>query len=406
MPYARLVTFSHHDLGFDMVKKTICSLALAAVLLPAMAATDTVDLQADYPDRYIVQKGDTLWDIAGRFLNEPWLWPNVWEANPQIENPHLIYPGDEVVLRYRDGRPVVTVRRRVRKGTVRLSPGIRVSELDTSIPTIPIDVIQPFLKYPRVVTLDELENGPYVVSVGREAMIGKPGTQIFVRGISGGDATRYTVYRRGAEYVDPQQDGEILGYEAIHIADAVVEARGDPATLFVTATKRELLVGDRVFPVKEEEFNAGFIPRAPNRNVSGQIISVVEGVSQIGQYQVVVLNLGRQDGIETGHVLAVFQRGETIVDPYAKPPPKESTAQTVPAGLNALEALPYAINDLGTGILEGIADALRIDPPQIVTLPDEHAGTVMVFRPFERVSFALVMLAKRPMHVSDTVRNP
>ena len=390
-----------------MVKNTVCSFALAAVLLPAVAAADTVDLKADYPDRYVVQKGDTLWDIAGRFLNEPWLWPNVWEANPQIENPHLIYPGDEVVLRYKDGRPVVTVRRRVRKGTVRLSPKIRASELDTSIPTIPVDVIQPFLKYPRVVAVDELENAPYVVSVGRESLMGKPGRQIFVRGLGDGTATRYTVYRQGAEYVDPQQDGAILGYEAVYIADAILETQGDPATLLVTAVTRELLAGDRLLPVTDEEFNAGFLPRGPDRNVSGQIISVVEGVSQIGQYQVVVLNLGRQDGIQTGHVMAVFQRGETVVDPYAKPPPKETTTQTtVSADQNALEALPYAINDLGTGILEGIADALRIEPPQTVTLPDERAGTIMVFRPFERVSYALVMTARRPMHVNDTVRNP
>jgi hypothetical protein len=389
-----------------MVKNTVCSFALAAVLLPAVAAADTIDLKADYPDRYVVQKGDTLWDIAGRFLNEPWLWPNVWEANPQIENPHLIYPGDEVVLRYKGGRPVVTVRRRVRKGTVRLSPKIRASEIDTSIPTIPVDVIQPFLKYPRVVTLDDLENGPYVVSVGREALVGKPGKQIFVRGIADGDATRYTVYRAGSEYVDPQQDGAILGYEAIHIADASLEAQGDPATLLVTAVTRELLAGDRVFAVKEEEFNAGFVPRAPDRNVSGQIISVVEGVSQIGQYQVVVLNLGRQDGIQTGHVMAVFQRGETIVDPYAKPPPKESTTQALPADAGAVDTLAHGVNELGTGMLESIGNAFRLEPKQTVTLPDEHAGTVMVFRPFERVSYALVMTAKRPMHVNDTVRNP
>lgn len=148
-----------------MVINKFSALLLAAALMPAVATADSVTLKANYPDRYIVQKGDTLWDISGRFLNEPWLWPQVWEANPQIENPHLIYPGDEITLRYRDGRPVVMVGRRVPSGTVRLSPQVRALELDTAIPTIPIDIIQQFLSRPRVVTESQIDDAPYIVSV-------------------------------------------------------------------------------------------------------------------------------------------------------------------------------------------------------------------------------------------------
>lgn len=403
-----------------MVNNKLCAYLLAAALMPAVVAADTVTLKGDYPDRYIVQKGDTLWDISGRFLNEPWLWPEVWEANPQIENPHLIYPGDEITLRYRDGRPIVTVGRRGREGTVRLSPQVRVLDLDTAIPTIPIDVIQQFLSRPRVVTERQIDDAPYVVSVGREALIGKPGKKIYARGVSGRSGDKFTIYRKGQPYVVPEggtveaddprtrglgamwldgdgtetpprgrrslysmwiegdrlgaqhprrEEGEILGYEAIHVADAVMETPGDPATLIVTGAKRELLGGDRLFPVADEEFLSNFMPRAPSGDVSGQIISVVDGVSQIGQYQVVVLDLGQRNGIQSGHVMAVYQRGTTIKDPYAKPAFDGSEETTV-------------------------------------RLPDERAGTIMVFRPYERFSYALVMEATRSMHVYDAVKNP
>lgn len=443
-----------------MVKNKFCSLLLAAALLPAVAAAETVTLKADYPDRYIVQKGDTLWDISGRFLNEPWLWPEIWEANPQIDNPHLIYPGDEVTLRYKDGRPVVTVGRRGGKGTVRLSPRVRVSELDTAIPTIPIDVIQQFLSRPRVVTEEQIQNAPYVLSVGREALIGKPGRKIYVRGITGKPGNRFIVYRKGLPYVErdekttdfasprdslfrmwldgdgtetpprgrenlysmwiesdrkpsktPLPEGKLLGYEAIHVAEAVMDTPGDPATLFVIGSQRELLAGDRLLPVVDEEVNANFMPRAPSGNVSGKIISVVDGVSQIGQFQVVVLNLGKRHGIETGHVMAVYQRGETIIDPYAQRPSDvmmekaESGIELdpakqggVPGFLQALDDVVVDASDRITGEFDAVVETVK--------LPDERAGTIMVFRPYENISYALVMEATRAMHINDAVKNP
>lgn len=365
-----------------MVIKKLGIFALAVLLFPLLAAAETVELKPDHPDRYVVQKGDTLWDISSRFLKEPWLWIDIWEVNPQIENPHLIFPGDEVFLRFVEGQPVVsvrrgevgkeaegtetegTVRRRLPGGTVKLSPRVRVSEIDEAIPTIPIDIIQQFLKRPRVVTEEEIDRAPYVVSVGKEALIGKPGKKIYARGINGEAVPRYTVYRKGQQYLDPERDDEVLGFEAIHIADALLEDEGDPATLMVTAAQRELLRGDRLFPIAEEEIQTTFMPRAPREGTSGRIISVLEGVSQIGQYQVVVLNLGGEDGIEPGHVMAVYQRGETILDSFSGERKEE------------------------------------------VTLPDERAGIIMVFRSFERLSYALVMEATRAIHVQDAVRNP
>ncbi len=446
-----------------MVKNKLCALVMAAALMPAVAAADTVTVKADHPDRYIVQKGDTLWDISGRFLKQPWLWPEVWEANPQIENPHLIYPGDEVTLRYRDGRPILTVGRRVGKGTVRLSPEVRVQDLDTAIPTIPIDVIQQFLSRPRVVTEEQIDGAPYVVSVGREALTGKPGKKIYARGISGKTGDKFSVYRKGPAYLVPKEgaadpvsargrglismwggdgtetpprgreslasmwdvygdgrgrgktvvseDREILGYEAIHIADAVLERSGDPATMIVTSTKRELLGGDRLFPIVDEEISSNFMPRAPSSDVNGQIISVVDGVSQIGQYQIVVLNLGQRDGIKIGNVMAVYQRGDVIEDFYAKPASDEdmamegSNSRPTREGKNELERFYVAVDDMvvdGYNRLTGKSGSGK----RTVRLPDERAGTVMVFRPYENFSYALVMEATRAIHVSDVVKNP
>jgi hypothetical protein len=363
-----------------MLMKKLGSLALAVLLFPLLAAAETIELKAGYPDRYVVQKGDTLWDISSQFLKDPWLWPEIWEVNPQVENPHLIFPGDELYLRFVEGEPVVTVRRRLPGGSAKLSPKIRVSEVDEAIPTIPIDIIQQFLTRPRVVSEQEIDQAPYVVSVGIEALIGKPGKKIYARGINGEAVPRYTIYRKGEPYVDPDRDNEVLGFEAIQIADAVLEEDGDPATLLVTGAQRELLRGDRLFPVVEEEILTSFMPRAPAEDTNGQIISVLEGVSQIGQYQVVVLNLGRENGIETGHVMAVYQRGETIEDPFAGPRNEIPDDRVGPGGLN-------------TG-------------PESVTLPDERAGIVMVFRSFNRLSYALVMEATRSIHVYDKVRNP
>lgn len=390
--------------------KKICAYALAAGLLSAVAVADTVQLKPDHPDRYVVQKGDTLWDISSRFLTEPWKWPEIWEVNPKIENPHLIFPGDEVMLRFVDGRPVVTVSRgptREPGGTVKLSPRVRVSEIDTAVPTIPIDIIQQFLKRPRVLSEREIDAAPYVVSVGREALVGKPGKSIYVRGIDDEDFSRYTVYRKGQEYVDPDRDNESLGFEAIHIADAELQRTGDPATFMVTSAQRELLSGDRLLPDVEEEINTSFMPRAPETDVNGQIIAVHEGVSQIGQYQVVVLNLGTEDGIETGHVLAVYQRGETIEDPYfedARIARKEMASEG--SKQSGTFAMTGSSRDMAVDVTDGAGGPVRGRAGQTVKLPDERAGVVMVFRPFDRVSYALVMEATRAMHVFDMVRNP
>lgn len=339
-----------------------------------------VTIKRDYPDRYVVKKGDTLWDISKRFLKDPWLWPQVWHINPAIRNPHLIYPGDVIVLYYdKDGKPYITlegaagVRPSVAplappKGikTVKLSPRIRYESIDKAIATIPRSAIEPFLRRPRVVTEDELDDAPYVVSSFEEHLISGTGNVIYARDVSNEKIGAYDVVRPGEVYKDPDS-GSVLGYEVIKLADARV-TRGesgddDITTLAISRAYQEVLNGDRLLPNEERDLDFNFFPRAPEKEINGRIISVFNGLSQIGQYNVVVLNRGDDAGLKPGHVLAIYQKGAKVRDPRSV---------------------------FGSE----------------VDLPDERAGILMVFRTYEEVSYALVMEAYRSLHVNDRVTNP
>lgn len=343
-------------------------LALGLVfLLCGSAWADTVTLRPDHPDRYVVVKGDTLWGISGRFLRDPWMWPEVWSVNPQIRNPHLIYPGDVIVLAYVNGKPQLRLERAAAapgaRPTVRLHPEVRREPLPKAIPTIPMNAIRPFLTRPEVVAKGELKAAPYVVDIANEHLVGASGNRIYVRRLTDPKHQHYAVVREGDVYRNPKT-GEILGYEAMHLADATLISGGDPATLRLTRVDQEVLAGDRLIPLADQHVDENFTPRAPAKPVDGQIISVFHGVSQIGQNQVVVLDVGRREGVRVGDVLAIYQAGALIRD-------------NVEGGLG-----------------------------KTVRLPDERAGILMVFRPFERVSYALVMSATRAIHLDDTVRNP
>ncbi|MES9828801.1 MAG: LysM peptidoglycan-binding domain-containing protein [Candidatus Thiodiazotropha sp.] len=320
-------------------------------------AAEHVALNPSHPERYTVVKGDTLWDISSMFLQDPWLWPEVWYVNPQIENPHLIYPGDEIVLTYRDGRPVLQLSRKNS-----LSPKIRATPLDQAIPTIPIDAIAPFLTRPYVVDENELEKAPYIVHFLDDHIVGGAGISYYARSIMEERPIQYAVVRPEKPYKDPDT-GEVLGYEALYVGTSELKRTGDPAKLLLTSSDMEAIIGDRLIKEQEDEPLIDFQPRVPESPIEGRIISVLNGVTQIGQYNVVVLNKGANVGLEAGHVLRILQGGEAIRD-----------------------------------IVKGRGET--------VTLPLEEAGHLMVFRTFEKVSFALVMDATKPLHVLDWVRTP
>ncbi len=364
----------------------IAGLATASLLLavPGLAmaqAAETspgtvVALAPDAPARYTVQRGDTLWDLSARFLQDPWRWPDLWHANPQVKNPDLIYPGDELVLSYVNGQPQLTLQRAAQSAeVVHLSPEMRGSPLRDAIPAIPYEVIAAFMSRPTVVAKEDLKLRPYVVALRDQRLVAAAGGRVFARLVPKVPVgTRYSIVHVGEALRDPDT-GNKLGYQGTFAGIGRLEKGGDPATLLITESARETLDGDLLFDEKLD-LPLDFIPHAPKKPVHGSIISVVDGVSVIGQYQVVVINRGRLDGLEPGHVLAIHQAGERIRDGGPKQPVTTWTA----------------------AFRDGFARGVR--------LPTEHAGTFLVFKTYPRLSYGLIVQADIPLRVGDTVRNP
>ncbi|MEX0607238.1 MAG: LysM domain-containing protein, partial [Halofilum sp. (in: g-proteobacteria)] len=319
------------------------------------------------PVRYTVQRGDTLWDIAARFLRDPWVWPEVWQVNPQIENPHLIYPGDVITLTWAGDRPQLRVARpSAERDTRRLEPTIRREPLDSAIDSIPADAIRQFLNRPRVATAEEIEEAPYILGNYEGRLISASGNEVFAKGFPDGraDAAQYDVVRAGESLRDPETD-EVLAYELIHAGKAHVRDAGPPARLQLAETRREILSGDRLMPPGRGLTQTRYIPRAPESGVDGQIIHMVDAISQVGTNQVVVVNLGEREDLEIGHVLAVEQSGGEVNDPHV---------------------------DHGED--------------SRVQLPPQRVGMLMLFKVFDRVAYGLVLEAERPVRLYDDVVRP
>lgn len=347
------------------IRKALLALAVSLCFNGSLLA-DTLALKPDHPARYVVVKGDTLWDISSKFLQDPWRWPEIWNLNPAIQNPHLIYPGDAISLVYVDGKPMLQIERGSGQPTVKLSPQARSTRAGGAIPTVPATAISQFLFQPRILTQEQLDRSGQVASAEDSRLISGAGNNVYVLHLNQEPNTKgYSVYRINQTYRNPKDETDILGYEAIHVADAQLTREGDPATLRLSKSYRETLTGDRVLISDEEQSDQSFLPRAPEQKVEGEIISLIDGMSSAGQYQTVVINLGKQDGIEAGHVLAVRQAGESIKNPFT------------------------------TGFSK-----------DRVQLPDERAGLLMVVRTFDRISYAMVMNATRNIRARDMVSNP
>ena len=337
----------------------------SARMQPVAQEPRRVPLSSTAPDEYVVQDGDTLWDIASTFLQDPWYWPEVWYVNPQVENPHLIYPGDVLALVIIDGRERVT---NVRASTFRLSPEARVTPLTETVQSIPYESVSAFLMSGTVLERGEAETLPYVLSSQDNHLVAAAGNDIYVRGgVAQTTGTRYSIVKVGDELVDPD-DGRSVGYQGIFIGEGVLARGGDPATVSLTDTNRETMAGDRLVP-ESVDIPLNFFPKPPNSNVDGRIISVVDGVSRIGQYQVIVINRGTRHGLAPGDVLTVWQAGAQVRDRFA-------------------------------------GGTTRVSGGELVTLPDEEAGTVMIFKVYDRIGYGLVMEATSEIRVLDAVRNP
>jgi hypothetical protein len=331
--------------------------ALSAGAL-AQAPQSPLALKPDAPDRYTVVPGDTLWSIAQRFTDSPWRWPELWNLNKdEIKNPHKIYPGNVIVLDRAKGRLAMS-------DTVKLSPRVRAeSTARTVIPSIPPAAIEPFLVRPLVIEADGLDRAPTIVAAEDSRVILESGNRAFVRGMGDSKETAWFVYRRGPALTDPETKTTI-GYEAIYLGTARVTRAGDPAVVLLTSVTQEVGLGDKLVPAGKPEVPS-YAPRAPGSPVQGRIISLYGGGTKLGEAgsgTVISINRGKAQGMEVGHVVALYRPGALVAE--------------------------------------------RGSSVGSLTLPNDRYGLAFVFRVFDRVSYALVMHITRPVNSLDIVQNP
>ncbi|WP_109124341.1 LysM domain-containing protein [Dyella sp. C11] len=372
-----------------MIRKSIGLLAGMLVTVAVYAAG--AQLRADHPDTYTVKKGDTLWAISARFLSKPWLWPEIWQANPQVQNPHLIYPGDVLNLAFANGP--------------RLGLQPRVRAEGDAIPAIPLGQLQTFLKDLRVLGTNDVKSLPYVVGFEEADLRGTVGRNVYARNLQAQPGQHYAIVRptqtfrnfnggkngggdlvahpldsnvslvRTPWYEDTRNDGhygkgEDLGTEVTVIGTAEVLRTGDPSTLLLLDSTMEINKGDRLIPVDDKAYDAYYYPHAPKSlPANPRVIAFTDAYDAVGPHQVVALNIGAQDGVDNGQTYSIYQPGESIPDDVAS---------------NSWNR--------GTG--------------KSVTLPQEFVGHVMVFRTFDRVSYGLIMDGLRPVHKGDRLELP
>jgi hypothetical protein len=334
---------------------------------------ETVIYEPEHPQTYIVQKGDTLWDISSHFLRDPWYWPEIWYKNPQVDNPHLIYPGDELAIIYIGGEKRIQLIRRGETGealsskglkVVKLSPRIRAQSIDASIPSIPIESIRQLLDRPLIIEEDVLAKSAYVLDSRDNHLANAINDTLYVRKLDYDKGNgRYHIFRPNKPLVDTVT-GEMLGYEALYVGEAKLERKGDPASLRVVSSAREILRDDRILPIDNSYIERDFFPRPPKEHVRGFIISILDNISQVGQYQTVVINLGLRDDVAVGNILQVDRPGKVIIDRNEE------------------------------------------EPDFMVKLPDERNGIIMIVKAYEKMSFALIMEANTPIKMGNMVHTP
>ncbi len=339
---------------------------------PNSTARGGIAISPNAPDSYTVKRGDTLWGIAKVFLRDPWVWPEIWQVNPQVKNPHRIYPGDVLHLVYVDGHPQIVMQRSERGGAAQVEPRVRSQPLEAAVTTIPYETVAAFMSKPSILDQEQIKNAPYVLATRDLHVAMAEGDTIYARGVptTTGIGGHYNVVHIGDALRDPD-DNRVIAYDGIFTGSGRVTRSGDPATLILTESARESQPGDKLF-AGGVDVPLDFIPSAPKVKVSGRIISVTDGVSLIGQFQVVAINRGARDGLTPGNVLAVFEAGANMRDTVR--------------------------NGFQQGSLGYFSKKVK--------LPDERSGTFMVFKTFDRMSYGLIMEASDIIRVLDRVENP
>lgn len=401
--------------------------APAGAAAPAGTKVTMQDLQPDAPGQYTVQKGDTLWGIASKFLKDPWKWPQIWEMNrDQIKDPHWIYPGDVIRLDTSGGSPHLALgggggaggpsggtEAEATANVVKLDPRVRVEPLQMAIPSIPGSAIGPFLTQPLVVEPGGLDGAPTIVATEESRVIVGAGNTAYADRIGTDSGLNWQIFRQGVPLNDPET-GELLGYEAKYVGDARVRRFGNPTTIEVTKAKQEVNRGDRLMPAREASVPS-YVPRAPDKPIKGAIMTVAEGVSEFGQFQIVTLNRGGRDGLEIGHVLAISRRGDVVGGGSRETLSDASDHSWFAGWRNWWSGVNKGWAEMKSSA--PVADAPRAQPVDdrrggaylgtgSIKLPDERTGLVFVFRVFEKMSYAMVMRSTRPVYVGDVVTTP
>jgi hypothetical protein len=361
-----------------MKKLVLIALMSAVFATPLQADTKSADVKANAPEKYTVKKGDTLWDIANRYLKDAWRWPEIWQANQQIRNPHLIFPGDNLLLCHIQDRAVVAVdagggcdeviANLTNKASVsggngqnKLSPQIRVEDLSVAIPAIPLQAIRAYLSDSRVMGAEDFAKAPYVVSGESKRVIMGEGDKVYVRGTDMELGQSYGIYRKGVRYDDPDTK-EFLGFEAEDIgAGKVTAVLDNVSTLELARTTQEVRIEDRIFASEARAVTPIFYPSNPEGVKQGRIVRIMSSLGSGGLNSVIVINRGERDGVKQGHTFALYQRG---------------------------------------GLMR---DRVKDD---LVRLPSERAGLAMVFRTFNKVSYAIILKASTTITVGDEIRPP
>ena len=360
------------------------------------------DLAPDAPSTYTVVKGDTLWGIAGKFLKDPWRWPQIWQMNrDQIKDPHWIYPGDVIHLDTSTGEPRLTLgaggAADAQANVVKLDPRVRIESLRTAIPSIPGTAIGPFLTQPLIVEPAALERVPSIIATDENRVVLGAGDRAYADRIVPSDGLNWQIFRPAEALHDPET-GEILGYEAKYVGDARVRRYGEATTLEITKARMEINRGDRLMPAREAVI-PNYIPRAPDKMIRGSIMSVEGGVVELGQYNIITINRGARDGIQVGHVLATYRRGQ-VVDRV------QHDGWIAPRWMREWNMKPNPVVPEPPEVRAPDDKTVAVRATGPIRLPDERNGLIFVFRVFDRLSYAMVMRTSGPVYVGDVVQTP
>ncbi|MEW6984172.1 LysM peptidoglycan-binding domain-containing protein [Colwelliaceae bacterium 6471] len=362
-----------------MLKKIL--LTIISLSLPMLLLADEIKLNQDAPKSYIVKKGDTLWDISGVFLKQPWLWPKLWRLNPEINNPHLIYPGDKLQLVYDEqGQPMLVKGKR----ELKWSPSVRTQLKDQSpVSTLPLNVIAPFIKYNSVMTTEQLDNLPYVLGSDEGYKSSQDGFKVYVTDnlIAG---RGYAIYEKGDAIIDPETQ-EQLGYHVILVGTGKAIRTGDmankkPGTIYIEGAKREIRSGNYVMPVNEGQlFPSYFTMQAVNKSIRGVIINASSDNREFGKLEVVMINRGKEQSVKPGDVLSVSRKSPGVIETGGAP-----------------------IYSKDASRWNKLANENNSD----YDMPEEPLGNMMVFKVYDKVSMALILNSQKPLRLDDVVTAP